>query len=95
MEINVQDVFNKVIDGGYYPDHIYMCVALRSAHSSMKITVDEYVRAEEEISAYLEGKKTLYRRITGKEEFLGAIHLAWAEEEGVEIYRNWENRPMP
>ena len=90
----VQNTFNKVIAGYFYPEckdssrasSNYMCVALSIAEQEDVITHDEFLEARKAIQAYLCGSPTLKASLLiNKLSCLGTNRLA--------IYCNWDNRP--
>lgn len=94
----VQAVFDKVIDGGFYPDEWFMCWALKRAHRDGAITDAEWTLAHRAIREYLDGCPG------GSYSVVGALQVAgiedpdmdsevWAFNEGVHFYRNWADRP--
>lgn len=90
-EIDVQEVFNKVIDTGYYKNtyllhQTLMCLSLSSAASAKVITEKERAAATKEIIQYLEGYLTLSLK-------LSCMNLPDRFEDCLVIYRNWNNKP--
>lgn len=90
-EIDVQEVFNKVIDAGYFKKRYstllpFMCRELRKAVHAGVISTEECTTAEKEISQYLGKYGTLWLKLL----HLGLPH-AYADR--LFIYRNWNNRP--
>lgn len=90
-EIDVQDVFNKVIDVGHYKNtylmhQTHMCLSLLCATEAKDITEKERSIAKEEITHYLDGYPTLSLK-------LSCMNLPNRFEDCLAIYRNWDNRP--
>lgn len=89
----VQEVFNDVIDEGFYFDEStygksarHMCGALYYAWYNGHITEAEYQRADAEIREYLQDHAFLRYAL----EVTGLPH---EYEDRLAIYRNWANRP--
>ena len=55
MSVDVQEVFNKVIDAGFYgtPDKEYMCHAVEAAREAGVISQDEFVVTRQAIDEYM------------------------------------------
>lgn len=87
-KVNVQDVFNRVIDAGFYSKASdWMCLSLVDAIDGGFISASEYRQARGEIRAYLS-----YRHPT-LEGALKANGLPSDFEFRLAIYRDWVNRP--
>lgn len=94
--MDVQEIFNRVIDGGFYQDgYIYrnysdlMCVSLIQACNKGVITPDECKYAGNVIENYLNvwsGCGKLY-------DVLGNNALENSFKARLAIYRDWDNRP--
>lgn len=85
--MNVQDIFNKVIESGHYSYRVsLMCPALGAARRDKVITQDEYQFAYDEIRKYLGA----YGSLGGK---LNSMKLNYEFNSRLQIYQNWENRP--
>lgn len=103
MSVDVQEVFNKVIDAGLYwgaggAGCSYMCNALRgAAREAGVISQDEFNAALDEVQQYvacLAGDGDPQRALAG------VFHLyfdssAYLDGDFTELYRDWANRPMP
>ena len=89
--MNIQEIFNRVIDHGYYDTshtNSAMCNSLHNAWNCDDISEDEYQFAMERIDDYL---------LTGYGVYLFTA-LKWAGlphdiEARTAIYRDWANRP--
>ena len=103
MSVDVQEVFNKVIDAGFYgtPDKEYMCHAVEAAREAGVISQDECVVTRQAIDEYMgliyeTGGSMAYALYASR---LGNIEeldpAKWCVLHGVEFYLNWANRPMP
>ena len=87
-KVDVQDVFNRVIDVGFYSEAMdWMCVSLLNARDVGLISVSEHKQARGEIRAYLPSK---YLTLEGALEANG---LPCDFEFRLAIYRDWANRP--
>lgn len=103
MSVDVQEVFNKVIDAGFYgtPDKEYMCHAVEAAREAGVISQDEFVVTRQAIDEYMgliyetggSMAYALYASLLGNPD--GLIPPEWCVLHGVEFYLNWANRPMP
>ena len=99
-EFNIQEVFNKVIEKGYYNEEDeFMCNSLAKAGIDGVISEEEFVVASDSVQDYLEelGLWTGDTRIT-LEDGLSAIsnyQEKWLFHERLAIYLDWENRPQP
>lgn len=89
QNIDIQDVFNKVICKGHYGGKYgskLMCHALKSGFQNGVITEDEYAFAISEIRGYIGGFGSLG----------GFLHFKgndWSFETRLDIYINWLDRP--
>ncbi len=86
-----QEVFNIVIDNGYYGTGAshrsdFMCIALSSAYTNKVITKDELAKATDEIDDYLNGVLLL-------RSYLRDRDLPHSFNDRLAIYRDWANRP--
>ena len=102
MSVDVQEVFNKVIDAGLYwageDSSRHMCLALRYARDAEVITCEEYAAAGEAILEYMHSIDPAASALAGAlgRKFLGALTTpAMREGNLTELYRDWANRPMP
>lgn len=87
-KVDVQDVFNRVIDAEFYSEgYDWMCLSLEGARERGLISRSEYKQAGDEIGAFL---------------IFGYPTLRWALEANglpsdfesrLAIYRDWTNRP--
>lgn len=108
MSVDVQEVFNKVIDAGLYGGAggagcSYMCNALRrAAREAGVISRDEFVVTLQAIDEYIgliydiggfDMAYALYASRLGNPD--GLIPSKWCVLHGVKFYRDWANRPMP
>lgn len=93
-DAEVQAVFDKVIDAGYYPEEPYMCLALEKAEADWVIDGHEYELADDAIQEYigLYGSMRAMLVCRGLSAFEGSTGQ-WAATHGVEFYRNWADRP--
>ena len=102
MSVDVQEVFNKVIDAGLYwggeVSPVYMCNALARARRGGIITLYEQVAAREAIEEYMHGIDPGAHALVGalSRKLRGAL-ITPAMRKGnlTALYRNWANRPMP
>ena len=87
----VQDVFNIVIDGGFYSQDntVFMCNALHKAYWDDFISCRELVKCTEQIEGYI-GRS----RISTLETKLKHNSLPHNFEHRLAIYRDWANRPV-
>jgi hypothetical protein len=102
MTVNVQEVFNKVIDAGLYwgdgDGEQFMCHALWRALSLRIISPDERMVAGEAIREYMHSIDPLAHALVVplRRELLHALTTPDMREGNLtELYRNWANRPMP
>lgn len=87
-KVDVQDVFNRVIDAGFYSGaRDWMCTSLLNAEYRGLISRGECRQARDEIGAYLS-----YRHPT-LEWALVANGLPSDYEFRLAIYRDWASRP--
>lgn len=86
--MNVQDVFNKVIDSGFYSEHDVqlMCHALRQAEAASIISKEEHQLGKKEIISYLSGFGSLGGLLDNKNH-------PWDFQSRLSIYKDWANRP--
>lgn len=94
----VKAVFDKVIDGGFYPDEWYMCWALTNAHHAGAITGAEWTLARAAIREYLDDCPGASNSVVCALQVAGIVDPGmdsevWAFNEGVHFYRNWADRP--
>ena len=103
MSVDVQKIFNKVIDAGFYgtPDKAYMCHAVEAAREAGVISQDESVVTRQAIDEYMEliyetGGAMAYALYASRLGNIGdLISSEWCVLHGVKFYLNWANRPMP
>ena len=88
--MNVQEIFNRVIDNGYYTSHIHsaMCNSLHDAWSWDVISDAECRFAMEQIDDYLIPTDCAYLQ-----KALEKAGLPNTIEARTAIYRDWANRP--
>lgn len=85
--MNIQEIFNKVIEAGHYGNSSFdaMCSSLALALGK-EINEDEYIFAIQEIRSYL--GKYIYLK-----SLLVANSLPYTFEARLKIYKDWKNRP--
>ncbi len=103
MSVDVQEVFNKVIDAGFYGTHDkeFMCHAVADALEAGAISLDEFSATRQAIDEYMglisdtggSMAYALYASRLGNP--VGLIPPEWCVLHGIEFYLNWANRPMP
>lgn len=103
MSVDVQEVFNKVIDAGFYGTIYkrFMCHAVEDAREAGVISEDEFAATRQAIDEYMgliyeTGGSMAYALCAsrlGNPAGLGAPK--WCVLHGVEFYLDWANRPMP
>lgn len=89
--MNVQEIFNRVIDQKYYNTsftHSAMCNALYNAWDEEVISDNEYQFAREQIDKYLLTTDCAYLFTALKQ-----AGLPNTIEARTAIYRDWANRP--
>lgn len=89
--MNVQEIFNRVIDQGYYDisfAHTAMCHSLNKAWDEEAISEEEYQLACEQIEEYLLTADCAYLFTA-----LRNAGLPHTIEARTAIYRDWANRP--
>ena len=89
--MNIQEVFNRVIDQRYYNEltaNSAMCNSLYIAWCWDVINTDEYLFAGEQIKDYILPTSCAYL-----EEALAKSGLPNTIEARTAIYRDWANRP--
>ena len=89
--MNIQEIFNRVIDQEYYDtSHNYsaMCNSLHKAWHLEVISGDEYLFAREQIRNYLYPVNRVYLG-----DALKVAGLPNTIEARTDIYRDWANRP--
>ena len=87
--INVQEVFDKVIEAKYYSEFNgvpLMCHALKNAARDGVISLEEFVEANKEIRNYLGGFGSLGGLLDNKNQ-------PWEYSARLAIYQNWANKP--
>ena len=88
--MNIQDIFNRVIDADLYGGpHSYMCTSLSAAADSGVITPDEYFFAIASIREYL--AQVDESTVNG---ILICQGKPYHNGEAIEIYKDWKNRPF-
>lgn len=102
MSVDVQEVFNKVIDAGlYWGDEgceEFMCHALWRALALRIISPDERMVAGEAILEYMHSIDPLAHALVGalSRKFRSALTTPTMREGNLtKLYRDWANRPMP
>ncbi|CAK24974.1 hypothetical protein [Pseudomonas phage LKA1] len=102
MSVDVQEVFNKVIDAGLYwageDCEQFMCHALWRALTLHIISHDERTAAGEAIREYVHSIDPLAHALVGAlgRKLRHALTTpAMREGNLTELYRDWANRPMP
>lgn len=97
VTIDPQDVFNKVIEKGFYDrNSLYMCCCLNAAMALSAITYNEFCVGTSAAMGYV----TYLNSLTGEEHdnLILALESAsgkmtrWGET--FSIYTDWANRPM-
>lgn len=87
----LQEIFDVVIDKGYYGfpggESSCMCLALNSAMSDNIITDVEYKKAMQSIRNYMLGYQGILRRLLRHND------LPCEHQDRLAIYRNWSKRP--
>ena len=84
---SVQEIFDAVIDGGFYTEHCdCMCFSLEGALRAGVISKEEGRIADREISEYLDP----YPLLKSKLHWHG---LPSKFSDRLAIYRDWKNRP--
>lgn len=89
--MNIQEIFNRVIDKGYYntiTDNSAMCNSLHVAWMWEVISEDEYLYARKQIRKYLYPTNCEYLGDALKKAGLPSNIQARTA-----IYRDWANRP--
>ena len=91
--MNIQGIFNRVIDGGFYRPQtvlgvcsMYMCHALVHARNAGTITYDELAYAFGAIDNYL-GKVVTLRSAMVR------VGIEATFEKRLAVYSDWDNRP--
>jgi hypothetical protein len=85
--MNVQSVFDKVIQAGIYKEEFpLMCNALNCASIKDVITPEEFHLARAEIRSYLGGFGSLGGFLYHKDQ-------PWHFTARLAIYENWANKP--
>lgn len=87
-KVDVQDVFNRVIDARFYSgvDDL-MCLSLMDARDVKLISEKEYRQARNEVGAFLAFKNTTLKWALEVNGLRGDF------ESRLAIYRDWANRP--
>lgn len=89
--MNIQEIFNRVIDQKYYDtsdDYSSMCHSLHYAWDFGEISEDEYLFAKEQIKEYLLPAYGAFLFTA-----LKTVGLPHTIEARTAIYRDWANRP--
>ena len=97
VTIDPQDVFNKVIEKGFYDrNSLYMCCCLNAAMALSAITYNEFCVGTSAAMGYV----TYLNSLTG-EEHDNLIHALESASRKMtnsgdtfSIYTDWANRPM-
>lgn len=104
--VNVQKVFRKVIEAGFYNYNSvsvigyvqnnprFMCLSLESAARAGKITWEELKSASAAIEKELRGSNSLrihLNRILEDCPYISKTQF-WGDKIGIRIYWNWYNR---
>lgn len=99
--MEVQEIFNKVIDSGHYmgdkyDSSNYMCTALERAAVVGEITQEEVTKARNEINTYLEVLDTLIPESAyyALKHRLRALDLPSNSDVCKSIYMSWDTRPF-
>lgn len=103
MSVDVQEVFNKVIDAGFYgtPDREFMCHAVADALEAGVISPDEFSATRQAIDEYMgliheTGGSMAYALYASRLWNIENLDPPeWCVLHGVEFYLDWANRPMP
>ncbi|MGL4517043.1 MAG: hypothetical protein ACRCUH_10190 [Shewanella sp.] len=96
QDSEIQNILDRVIDGGYYTglsvqdvSSQYMCLALKYAARADVIAEDEYVNARKLIEEYL---PTNIKNSTLRGALI-EIGQPSCHADRLRIYRDWANRP--
>ena len=90
----VQQIFNTIIDHGFYSSTSFMCTALFVAKRQSVITESEFQKADRAIYNYMKKlNKDVEYNLTGLEYVLRQKGLPCSDEDRLMIYRDWKNRP--
>ena len=85
--VNVQEIFNKVIQAGHYDENApLMCYSLLTSFKSEVINLKEYRACVEEIKKYLGG----FGSLGG---FLDYKSLPCNFNARLSVYKDWVNKP--
>ena len=86
--MEVQNVFDKVIEAGLYGEttDVLMCKALRFAKAASIVSEQEFNLANVEIRKYLGGFGSLGGLLSNKEQ-------DWSFAGRLAIYKDWANKP--
>lgn len=96
VTIDPQDVFNKVIEKGFYDrNSLYMCCCLNAAMAQSAITYNECCVGTSAAMGYV----TQLNELSGEEHdnLYGALEdLGYIPRKGelLAIYSDWKNRPL-
>ena len=82
-----QQIFDLVMEYGYYGQHTFMCYALHSAYSEFLITEQEYHRARNEIRELLAG---LYTTLSALIYFKHHELFTSFNDTYPQVYNQWE-----
>ena len=84
--MNIQEVFNKVIEAGLYNEKDgLMCHSLKAAARQGIITAEEFIAAKGEITTYLKG----FGSLGG---FLDYKSQPYNFETRLAVYKDWANK---
>ena len=94
----VQEIFNKVIEAGYYgdteeegvPNSLFMCFALESAVEDQVISSNDFGRGLLAIEAYLAKGGGKHHALAS---LLSQFDLPCSERDCLAVYKDWDNRP--
>lgn len=82
----IQEVFNIVIEQGFYYRQDFMCFALRDAYRANYISKDEYLEYKKQVCEYIGDSITLHALLERNNR-----RSDFSTRQG--IYMNWANRP--
>ena len=90
----IQQIFNTVIDQGFYSSTSFMCTALFEARSLYAITASELQKANRAIHNYMRKmNKDIDCNHVSLKYVLSQRGLPCSDKDRLEIYRDWKNRP--
>lgn len=86
--MNIQEVFDKVIEAGYYTENApLMCFSLTKASFNGVISLEERSFAHDEIKKYLGAFGSLGGLLCNNK-------LPYCFQDRLSIYKDWANRPV-